>query len=75
LKAIKAPGRRDYGLRKHLGTQHGLKNYMYDSQKKQNVSKKKEIDQDRKKEIDEAIADAIYTDSRCFGDFNKPGNN
>lgn len=56
------------GLRRHLGTKHGMREYMYPSQR----GESKTIEA-RKKLLNDAAVKAIVIDGRSFNDFRRPG--
>lgn len=60
-------------MRRHLGSVHGRRDLLYDSQKKDFATKTPSLPPEVKKELDEKLINAIIIDSRPFGDFSRPG--
>ena len=72
FKEYKTAVNSDANLRSHLSNTHKMREFGYSSQiKLDNFDSP--IEKEKKKELHEAILDAIIMDSRPFGDFRKDG--
>ncbi|CAF4047465.1 unnamed protein product [Rotaria magnacalcarata] len=73
FKPIKTAYNNDCNLRSHLGRAHNMFEVMYESQKRQRVSKSSKIRPEKKREYHQAALNCIVTDGRPFGEFRRAG--
>ena len=69
---FKPNGSSDTNLRRHLGNVHKLEGFLYPSQLRHH-KKAKLVSTKYKRQLDNAVIEAIFLDGRSFNDFEKKG--